>query len=85
MVVTHQEVVSCDMEAEGRFFLNIDYPSIATSVKVGGSILLDDGLIELVVQKLDHSNKVNQRIHAHCNTIVALTLSLSQYLARNRV
>eukprot|EP00615_Pteridomonas_danica_P000694 CAMPEP_0114335502 /NCGR_PEP_ID=MMETSP0101-20121206/5101_1 /TAXON_ID=38822 ORGANISM="Pteridomonas danica, Strain PT" /NCGR_SAMPLE_ID=MMETSP0101 /ASSEMBLY_ACC=CAM_ASM_000211 /LENGTH=527 /DNA_ID=CAMNT_0001467149 /DNA_START=76 /DNA_END=1659 /DNA_ORIENTATION=- len=57
VVVTYQDVVSCTDAADKRLFLNVDYESIATSVQVGGSILLDDGLIELVVQKLDHINK----------------------------
>ena len=42
--------------SEGPFRLNVDYPSIATTLKVGSQILLDDGLIALQVTHVENNS-----------------------------
>ena len=42
--------------AEGPHRLNVDYPSIATTLKVGSQVLLDDGLIALEVTHVENNS-----------------------------
>lgn len=43
-------------EKEGPHQLNVDYPSIATTLKVGLQVLLDDGLIALEVTHVGNNS-----------------------------
>lgn len=47
--------VSEDNVEETGFRLHVDYPSLASTVQIGGSVLLDDGLIALEVTGVDHA------------------------------
>ena len=64
LVLTHDDVRgdpawggSGNGDAGAQARLHIDYESLATTVRVGGSVLLDDGLIALKVVSVDAANK----------------------------
>ena len=58
MVLTYDDVRGDPVPAEGAGFrMHIDYDALASSVAVGGLVLLDDGLIALTVTSVDAANK----------------------------
>lgn len=60
-------VVSTDpapTSADGPHRIQVDYPTIAQALTVGGQILLDDGLIALEIDSIDASNNA-----VHCTAL----------------
>ena len=60
LTLTHQDVAgdaAWELGEAPKGRLHVDYASLATTVRVGGSVLLDDGLVALEVLSVDPVNR----------------------------